>query len=64
VLTFGFGSKFCPGSHLARRQLLAALEVVVDRLPGLRLAADDGGAEPSGCNLRSVSSLAAEWDVR
>ncbi len=63
VLTFGFGSKFCPGSHLARRQLLAALEVVVDRLPGLRLAADDVGAEPSGCNLRSVSSLAAEWDV-
>lgn len=61
VLTFGFGTKFCPGSHLARRQMLAALEVVLDRLPGLRLADDDPGAEPQGANLRSVPTLRCTW---
>jgi cytochrome P450 len=63
VLTFGFGTKFCPGSHLARRQMLAALEVVLERLPGLRLADDDPGAEPQGANLRSVASLRCSWDA-
>ena len=63
VLTFGFGVKFCPGTHMAKQQLLAALDVLLDRLPGLRLADDDSGAVPSGCNLRSVSSLRCEWDV-
>ncbi len=61
VLTFGFGTKFCPGSHLARRQMLAALDVVLDRLPGLRLAEDDPGAEPQGTNLRSVPTLCCTW---
>jgi cytochrome P450 len=63
VLTFGFGSKFCPGSHLAKLQLLAALEVVLDRLPELELLDDEPGPEPSGCNLRSVSSLRCRWTV-
>lgn len=63
VLTFGFGTKFCPGSHLARRQMLAALEVVLDRLPGLRLADDDPGAEPVGANLRSVPTLNCAWEA-
>jgi cytochrome P450 len=62
ILTFGFGVKFCPGTHMAKQQLLAALDVLLDRLPGLRLAGDDKGAVPSGCNLRSVSSLRCEWD--
>ncbi len=63
VLTFGFGPKFCPGTHMAKQQLLAALDVVLDRLPGLTLAEDDGGAQPSGCNLRSVSSLRCRWSI-
>ena len=62
ILTFGFGVKFCPGTHMAKQQLLAALEVILDRLPGLKLASDDPGAVPSGCNLRSVSSLRCEWE--
>ena len=61
VLTFGFGVKFCPGTHMAKQQLLAALDVLLERLPDLRLAGDDAGAVPSGCNLRSVSSLRCEW---
>ncbi|MEX1217186.1 MAG: cytochrome P450 [Acidimicrobiales bacterium] len=63
ILTFGFGVKFCPGTHMAKQQLLAALDVVLERLPGLRFASADFGAVPSGCNLRSVSSLQCEWDA-
>ena len=63
VLTFGFGVKFCPGTHMAKQQLLAALDVVLDRLPGLRLADDDPGDAPSGCNLRSVAALHCTWSI-
>jgi len=58
ILTFGFGSKYCPGVNLARRQLAAALDVVLERLPGLQIA---GPAEPSGGILRSVKSLPVAW---
>ena len=61
VLTFGFGVKFCPGSHLARRELLTALEAVLERLPGLRLV-DEEGADPAGGTLRHPSALHAAWD--
>ena len=59
LLTFGFGNKFCPGSHLARRQLLAALDVVLERLPNLRLVAAD---PPSGGILRRTEHLEVAWD--
>ncbi|HVN83640.1 MAG TPA: cytochrome P450 [Candidatus Binatia bacterium] len=58
ILTFGFGSKYCPGVNLARRQLLTALNVVLERLPELRIA---GPAAPSGGILRSVKSLPVVW---
>lgn len=60
ILTFGFGSKFCPGSHLATRQLEAALTAVVDRLPGLRAIVAD---PPVNAVLRRVERLEAAWDV-
>ncbi|MEU7018218.1 cytochrome P450 [Streptomyces sp. NPDC046385] len=41
-LAFGHGRHGCPGSQLARIQLHTTLEVLTDRLPGLRLA--DGAA--------------------
>jgi cytochrome P450 len=56
--TFGHGEKFCPGSHLARQQLGAALDVVLERLPGLRLVES---AEPVGAILRSVPHLRVAW---
>jgi cytochrome P450 len=58
VLTFGFGPKFCPGSHLARRQLLVALEVVLERLPRLQLVE---ASPPAGAVLRSSPSVVARW---
>ena len=63
ILTFGFGAKFCPGTHMAKQQLLASLDVLLDRLPGLQLAENDRGAQPSGCNLRSVQSLRCRWEA-
>jgi cytochrome P450 len=58
-ITFGAGPKFCPGSHLANRQLAAALDVVLERLPGLHLVE---AAEPSGAILRSTKSLVVRWE--
>ncbi len=58
LLTFGFGSKFCPGSHMARQQLDAALGVVLERLPGLRLVDAD---PPSGAILRRTERLEVAW---
>ena len=62
ILTFGFGNKFCPGSHLARRELLTALDVLLERLPGLRLA-DRGGSIPAGGVLRHPNALQVTWDA-
>jgi cytochrome P450 len=60
MLTFGFGSKFCPGMHLARQQLGAALDVVLERLPALSLVE---AAEPTGAVLRSSPSVIATWEA-
>jgi cytochrome P450 len=42
VMTFGFGTHFCLGAHLARAEMDTALRVLVTRLPRLRLADADG----------------------
>jgi len=61
TLTFGFGSKFCPGAHLARRQMSVALHVLVSRLPNLALVE---ATEPAGGILRSCRQLRATWDTK
>jgi cytochrome P450 len=42
VTTFGFGNHFCLGAHLARTELQTALEVILTRLPNLRLRTTEG----------------------
>ncbi|MEV4741867.1 cytochrome P450 [Streptomyces sp. NPDC049555] len=37
-LRFGYGRHHCPGAHLVRRQSEIAFRVLLDRLPGVRLA--------------------------
>ncbi|MFF4222250.1 cytochrome P450 [Streptomyces sp. L500] len=37
-LRFGYGRHHCPGAHLVRRQSETAFGVLLDRLPGIRLA--------------------------
>jgi cytochrome P450 len=61
TLTFGFGTKFCPGAHLARRQLTAALAVLLERLPDLEVV---DASEPVGSVLRSSWSVRARWSPR
>ena len=39
-LTFGQGVHFCLGAHLARAELDAALRIILERLPNLRLVED------------------------
>ena len=56
VLTFGFGSHHCPGSHLARNQLAVAVRVLLERFPAMRLV-DPEGARPSGAVMRGPATL-------
>ncbi|MBM3673982.1 MAG: cytochrome P450 [Actinobacteria bacterium] len=59
MLTFGFGQKYCPGAHLGRSEIAAALDVVLERLPNLRLV---DATEPAGAIMRSVDRLQVAWD--
>jgi cytochrome P450 len=54
ILTFGFGTKFCPGAHLARQQASAALDVLIERLPDVRLV---DASPPTGAVLRRVERI-------
>ena len=56
ALTFGFGTHFCIGSHLALAEITTGLSALLDRLPDLRLA---GGADPQveGVILRGPAEL-------
>lgn len=42
VMTFGFGTHFCLGAHLARAELDTALRVILTRLDDLRLTETEG----------------------
>jgi cytochrome P450 len=42
VMTFGFGTHFCLGAHLARAELETSLRIILSRLPHLRLTRTDG----------------------
>ena len=60
VLTFGFGSHHCPGTHLAKAQIAIGIDRLLARLPGLRLT-DAAAAEPVGAILRGPRSVPVEW---
>jgi cytochrome P450 len=60
VLTFGFGSHHCPGTHLAKAQIAIGIERLLIRLPGLTLT-DASAAQPSGAILRGPRALDVSW---
>jgi cytochrome P450 len=60
ALTFGPGPKSCPGMHLARRNLAIAIQVLSQRLPGLRLTGA-AAAAPRRSVLRCPAALRVEW---
>ena len=60
VLTFGFGSHHCPGTHLAKAQIAIGIRCLIQRLPGLKLN-DSAAARPVGAILRGPRSLPVSW---
>lgn len=61
-LAFALGNHFCVGAQLARYEIRTAFEVLFDRLPNLRLAADEP-VELRGWEFRRLLQLYVEWDV-
>jgi cytochrome P450 len=62
-LGFGQGNHLCLGIHFARMELRVALELVLDRLPGLRLDPDVPCAGITGLAARTAVNLPCIWDV-
>lgn len=60
-LSFGKGVHFCIGAHLARMEAVHAIGVLFERLPGLRLAADDVEHWVPHMTLPRRTSLLVEW---
>ena len=58
-LTFGRGPKSCPGSHLAKKNMGVAIQVLAERLPSIRLT-DAEAAVPRGSVLRCPNALHVE----
>jgi cytochrome P450 len=59
-IAFSVGEHFCLGAHLARAELRIALEVLVERLPGMRLV------EPPtflGAAVRGPGAVHLAWQV-
>lgn len=61
LATFGGGAHFCLGTHLARAELCVALELLLRRLPGLRLR--DGMVAATSAVLRGVRRLPVRFDA-
>jgi len=62
-LAFGFGAHFCAGSHLALMEARTALNALLDRLPNLRLDADQE-CNVVGLAFRSPNRLPVHFDAR
>ncbi|GAA0415763.1 cytochrome P450 [Acrocarpospora corrugata] len=61
-MTLGYGIHFCVGAALARLQLRTALDVLGERLPGLRLAPGQPIAYRKSIVGRGLPALLVEWD--
>ena len=62
LLTFGKGVHFCLGSHLARAEMQVALQVLLDRLQGLRLTVGEKPLRVSA-TLRGPRAMRVSYDA-
>lgn len=62
-LGFGWGTHFCIGAALARLEARVALEVLIERLPNLRLAPGFAPEYVPSFFFRGCTRLPLEWDV-
>jgi len=63
-LGYGEGIHFCPGAPLARTDTRVALEVLLERLPALRLAPDAKLRHAPHFFLRGWESVPVTWSTR
>lgn len=61
-VAFGLGSHMCAGLHLARAEMVQALNALLDRLPKLRLDPDHPDPEVSGFMLRGPEKIHVRFD--
>ena len=59
---FGFGPHFCVGHYLARLQVRTALQLLAERLPGLRLDPDHP-VQVRGWEYRAPTALHVRWNT-
>jgi cytochrome P450 len=62
-IAFGWGRHRCLGVHLARMELRVALEMLLERLPGLRPDPAYPPAEITGVMFRAPEHVRAVWDI-
>ena len=62
-IAFATGPHLCLGIHLARMEMRAVLECLLDRLPGLHLDPDAEAPEIVGLAFRAPASLPVVWDA-
>lgn len=61
AMTFGAGPHVCIGQHLARLEMATALNLLLDRLPNLRLDPAHPAPEPVGLTTRKPKAVHALW---
>ena len=61
-LAFGHGSHVCIGQHLARMELIYALNALLDNLPNVRLDPDMPAPTIRGLTFRGADAVHVKWD--
>lgn len=62
TVSFGYGPHMCIGMHLARTEMTAGVNSLLDKLPNLRLDPDKPRPEIEGMWFTGVPSLPVVWD--